>query len=273
MGESKKVKEENKNEEIKTFTPPKGGQQEEAVCYKHPTEEAYTKCDNCGKYICKDCAESCSLDDGTHLCYDCCELLFQEQERKLKRDKNKIVSKFALTIMGVLIGIIMGISDGLAMAFILAVLFGSFLTAIKPISQAFVEIIKGIFNLATDGIAEGIGNIISAVIMFLVAIVRCTIETTVKLISYTRYLIQANKAIQQTQAALQQLSDFMQYMEVKEKQKNFDLDTLLSEGNELYNNSYAQALKNDGEQAADQMLCRATTIIAENGEIIRNFAV
>ena len=45
----------------------------------------------------------------------------------------------------------------------------------------------------------------------------------------------------------------------------------MSESSELYNNSYAQAVRERGEAAADAELRRATTMIAENGEIIRTF--
>ena len=45
----------------------------------------------------------------------------------------------------------------------------------------------------------------------------------------------------------------------------------MNEGSELYNNSYAQAVRDNGEAAADAALRQATTRIAENGEIIRDF--
>lgn len=44
-----------------------------------------------------------------------------------------------------------------------------------------------------------------------------------------------------------------------------------SDISELYNNSYAQAVRDNGEAAADAALRQATTRIAENGEIIRDF--
>ena len=267
--EKKKVE----DDEIKTFSPPKNGSVPK-MCFKHPDEEAYATCSNCGKYICKDCAESCAVtdDEGTkYLCYDCCEKLFKEQEKKLKKDTSKITFQYALTIIGIIIGILLGADGGI----IMAIMCGVFLSAIRPIASAMGEIFKGIFELASGGsVGEAIVNFIVGIFKFIYIAVQCSIKTISKLISYTKYLISANKAIKETEQALQQLADFMAYMEIRQKTKNFDLDTLLSdEGSALFNNSYARTLKDEGEEKADQMLRHATTIIAENGEIIRNFAV
>lgn len=162
--------------------------------------------------------------------------------------------------------------DGPVMALIFAMICGSFLVAIKPIGSALVEVFKGVFELASGGgIAGAIVNFITGIFKFLIVAVQCTIRTIAKLINYTIYIIKASKAIKQDMEALQQLQDFMAYMEVTVKNKGVDLETLMQEGSELYNNSYARVLRDSGEDAADEMLRRATTTIAENGEIIRNF--
>lgn len=281
MKEKKEIENQKKKVEedkIKTFTPPKNPNAPK-MCYKHPDEEAYATCSNCGKYICKDCAESCAVtndDDGTrYLCYDCCEELFKDQERKLKKDTNKIIFQYALTVIGILIGALLGADGGVFGALMFAVIGGAFLSAIKPIASSLAEMVKGVIKLAVGGsIMEAIVDFLVGIFKFLVVVVQCTIRTVSKLISYTKYLISANKAIKETQQALQQLADFMAYMEIRQKSKDFDLDTLLSdEGSALFNNSYARALRDEGEEKADQMLRHATTTIAENGEIIRSFAM
>ena len=63
----------------------------------------------------------------------------------------------------------------------------------------------------------------------------------------------------------------MAYTLVRNQNKGVDLEDLMNEGSELYNNSYAQAVRDNGEAAADAALRQATTRIAENGEIIRDF--
>ena len=265
--------------DIPTFTPPADAKVSGATCYHHPEERAVGTCARCGKNICKECAETCSVSggeySGKHLCYDCCQSLFKDDEQKLKKDKNKIMFQYILTIIGVFIGGVFGADSGdPLMIFIFAMIGGAFLSAIKPIGSALIDMTKGVIELAVGG------SIISAIMQFLVGIVKfiivaiqCTIRTIIKLVKYTNYLIKASKAIKADREALQQLKDFMTYMDVRQRNKGVDLEKLMGEGSELYNNSYARALRENGEEAADNMLRQATTTIAENGEIIRSFAM
>ena len=290
MSKIKEDKEETKKtikqeEEIPTFTPPEapiftppedGEEENELRCYHHDTERAVSQCAHCGKYICKDCAETFAVNSGKfanqHLCYDCCQSLFKEQEEGLRKNKKQIVTQYVLTIIGVVIGVALGASDGLVPALIFAMIGGVFLSALKPMLSAMWDIFKGIFELASGGGAGAIiGNFLSGIFKFLVVIVSSTIGTVSKLIKYTIYLIKASKALKETQEALAKIEEFMQYMEVRMKNKSVDLDSLMQEGSELYDNSYAQALRDNGEAAADAILAQATTTIAENGEIIRAF--
>ena len=267
----------SKDDEIPTFEAPKNANPTGEVCYHHQNEPAVGHCARCGKAICKDCAESCAVGGGEYkgknLCYDCCKALFEEDKDKLKKDKNKIMIQYILTLVGVILGASIGISEKDAVvAVICAMIGGSLLVAIKPIGSAFWEITKGIIEAAAGGgIAEAIINVLTGIFKFIIVAIQCTIRTISKIIRYTIYLIKASKAIKQDMEALQQLQDFMQYMEVTSNNKGVDLETLMQDGSELYNNSYARVLRDSGEEAADQMLRQATTIIAENGEIIRNF--
>lgn len=265
-------------DEIPTFTPPKPSKNNGPKCYKHPEEDAMANCSKCGKPICKDCAESCMVDgagyDGKYLCYDCSKKIFEEDERKLKKDRLKVGLKFGLFIAGILIGGAFGAADGLVPALIFAMIGGSFLSAFKPICGVFVDILKGIFELATGGsIAAAIINVLVGVIKFLILAIQCTIANIIKLVKYITYLVKANKAINATRDALRQLDDFMEYMAVKAANGGRDLSELVGEGGSLENNEYARVLREKGEAAADEMLRRATTTIAANGEIIRTFVV
>lgn len=264
-------------EQAPVFEPPKGDGMATNKCYHHPSELAVAQCVHCGKFICKDCAETFAVSTGKyanqHLCYDCCQALFKEQQDDLTANKNVIKKQFILTLIGVVIGFIFGLTGGsFIVGLIFAMIGGVFLTAIKPIASAFWDFMKGIFHLATGDFGSALGNIFSGLIQFLGVAVSSTIATFSKIVTYSVYLGKANKAIQETKAALAQLEEFMQYMEVRLKSKNFDLDSMLAEGSELYNNSYARTLRDKGENAADAILARATTTIAENGEIIRSFA-
>lgn len=263
---------------IPTFTPPKPGKNNGPKCHNHPEEDAVANCAKCGKPICKECAESCMVSgggyDGRYLCYDCSKEIFKEDESKLKKDRTKIILRFALFLGGMAAGAALGASDGAGMALILAMIGGSFFSAIKPIISAFGAFISGFFELASGGnIVSAIINIFVGIIKFLWTALVCTINNIIKLIQYTSYLIRANKAINQTKEAIRQLDDFMQYMAVKAANGGRDLSELVAEGGELENNEYARVLREQGEAAADEMLRKATTTIAENGEIIRTFTI
>ena len=46
----------------------------------------------------------------------------------------------------------------------------------------------------------------------------------------------------------------------------------MQEGSQLYNNSFAQMVRDQGEEKAEAYMSQCVTRIAENGEIIREFA-
>lgn len=54
--------------------------------------------------------------------------------------------------------------------------------------------------------------------------------------------------------------------------RGMSLADLMNEGSELYNNSYARMVQEQGEEKAEAFVSSCTTQIAENGEIIRSFA-
>ena len=68
------------------------------------------------------------------------------------------------------------------------------------------------------------------------------------------------------------MADYMEYTQVMSRNVGVDLATLINEGSELYNNSYAQDVARRGEAQAEATLRGCVARINENGEIIRNFA-
>ena len=144
---------------------------------------------------------------------------------------------------------------------------GVFLTAMKAYLSAIWEAIK----LCFSGEGGWIAAIIFLIIRRIVIGIKCIVLTIVNTVRYIIYLKKTSGFIESDTAALQQMRDYMEYTMVCNQNKGVDLESLMSEGSALYNNSYAQAVRNNGEEAADAMLRQATTMIAENGEIIRNF--
>lgn len=279
----------NKTQGIPTFTPPEDGapvftppktpQHDGPVCYHHPSEPAVARCARCGKYICKDCAEAYTVTGGEYankcLCFDCCEQLVAENVAELTKNKNKIKGQFILQLIGMVIGFIYGmgagitsgdIGGGFLAGLICACIGGVFLSALKAFGSLTWEAIK----IAFSG-NFGVLTVISIIFQIIVIVFKSIWITISNTIQYILYLKRTQGFIESDSAALQQMRDYMEYTLVRNQNKGVDLEDLMNEGSELYNNSYAQAVRDNGEAAADAALRQATTRIAENGEIIRDF--
>ena len=260
-----------------TFTPPVN---RGPVCHYHNWDPAVARCARCGKYICQDCAEAYGVSGGEYagqyLCYDCCQQLVAQNVADLKKNKSTIWAHFILSIIGMVLGFIFGValvgSSGdfgakIVAGLIYACIGSVFLSAMKAYLSAIWEAIKMCFS----GEGGWIAAIIFLIIRSIVIGIKCIILSIVNTVRYIVYLKKTSHFIESDTAALQQMRDYMEYTMVCNQNKGVDLESLMSEGSALYNNSYAQVVRNNGEEAADAMLRQATTMIAENGEIIRNF--
>lgn len=251
--------------DVPTFTPPTQPARhfDGPVCYHHPDEPAAGQCARCGKYICRDCVEAYTVTDGEYanqcLCYDCCQDLVAENVSTLKKQKGKITALLVATIIGMVIGATF-FSESTTAGFICMFWFGSFWWWIKNTVSAWWNNPDGRSFVGFFG--AGIGGLIIA-----------PIKTIIKVVQCITHLIETSKFIEEDSAALVQMREYMEYTQVMSRNKGVDLETLMGQGSELYNNSYAQMVSTQGEAAADAMLRQCTTRIAENGEIIRDFAI
>ena len=259
-----------------TFTPPK---HDGPVCYHHPSEPAEAQCARCGKYVCKDCAEAYTVALGEYanktLCYDCCEQIVSDNVAELTANKKKVKGQFILQIIGMVIGFIMGISMGAesgdaGSAFVTGLICmcigGVFLSAMK----AFFSLTWDCIKIAFAG-QFGLLTILSIIFNIIVIVFKCIWITLSQTVQYIIYLKKTSGFIESDTQALQQMKDYMEYTLVRSQNKGVDLESLMNEGSELYNNSYAQSVRDNGEAAADAALRQATTMINEHGEIIRDF--
>ena len=274
---------------IPTFTPPTSGapiftpptsRNYGAVCFHHPNEPAAAQCARCGKYICKDCVEAYSVSAGEYagqcLCFDCCEELVASNVEELTKNKKKIKAQFILSLVGMgigfILGIIVGIEDkaGFFTCLLTGIIFGL-------IGAMFLSTIKATLSITWESIKAGfesgfIAGLIAFFVGMFILIIRIIFLSIKRTIYFIRYLKETSGFIESDSAALQQMRDYMEYTLVRSNNKGVDLETLMNEDSQLYNNSYAQSVLNNGEAAADATLREATTRIAENGEIIRSFA-
>lgn len=255
------------------FTPPKQERPNGPCCHHHKMEPAVTRCARCGKYICQDCAEAYGVSSGDYagqsLCYDCTEEMVSDNVRELTKNKNKIMFQFGLSIVGMILGLIMGISSGggFGGGLICACIGGVFLSALKMFFALTWDCIK----IAFSG-NFGWLTVLSIIFNIIVIVFKCIWLTISNTFYYIKYLRETSGFIASDSQALQEMKDYMEYTQVMSMNKGVDLETLMNEGSQLYNNSYAQAVATNGEAAADAHLRQCVTTIAENGEIIRSFA-
>jgi len=133
------------------------------------------------------------------------------------------------------------------------------------------EAIKAVFS-NLDNTAGLIGALIGLCFAWIVGVFKCCYYCIKNTIDYIRYLKRTEGFIESDTAALEQMREYMEYTRIRNQNKGVDLETLMEQGSELYNNSFAQMVRDRGEAAATEEIARAATRIAANGEIIRDFA-
>lgn len=268
-----------------TFVPPQQSSGSNGnACYYHQNEPAVAKCAKCGKPICQDCYDTYQVAIGEYagkaLCYDCCQEIVAENVKELKKQRRKIATMYIFTLLGMLFGFLMGhfaiepeISSGggVGLVTIIATFVGGCLwTFIVNLAR----ILGGVFKAMAQDFSIGtfIGCFFVAIWGFIKAIFISIWGTIQKLFYYTKHLIKTSGFIKSDSNCLQEMKDYMEYTMVRSRNVGVDLATLMNEGSELYNNSYAQAVVANGEENAESRIRNCVTSINENGEIIRNFA-
>ena len=273
---------EKQNNNIPIFTPPSEEQRQfnGPSCYYHKDEPAVANCARCGKDLCRDCCDSYGVSAGKyagkHLCYDCTQELVTENINALQKNYATIKARYIVCIIGCVIGAIIGFiwgaNDGMDVALIFCLLCAAIGGSAGNFFRRFVSSIPDFF-VSTGNIVLSlcIGLFKFCVCFFVYAII-ALFETIKKIIYYINYMKNTSGFIESDTAALQQMKDYMEYTLIRNKNKGVDLEDLMQEGSELYNNTFAQMVRDQGEEQAEATISQCVTRIAENGEIIRNFA-
>lgn len=265
--------------DIPSFTPPPRPHFDGPSCYYHKDEPAVGRCARCGKPLCEDCCDSYGVSageySGKHLCYDCTQQLVADNVAQLTANLNKIKAQFILQIVGMVIGFIWGMSAGIESGdigggflagLIMACVGGVFLRALK----AFLSLAWDCIKIAFNG-QFGILTILSIIFNLIVIVFKCIGITISQTIQYITYIKKTSGFIESDSKFLEQIKEYMEYTMIRQQNRGVDLETLMKEGSQLYNNSYAQMVRDQGEEKAEAYMSQCVTRIAENGEIIRDF--
>ncbi len=279
---------------IPTFTPPGGGAPtfeppkntfSGPSCHFHNDEPSVARCAKCGKHICQDCYDNYGVSSGDYvnqaLCYDCCSMLVDENIRELKKNKRKIKFQFILSIIGMVIGFILGVvagsSGGVGSALLVGLIYagigGVFLSFMKFYFSVAWEFIKDMFSSLASGagVVGIIFDVLSMVIKLCIGVVQSIYYTIVNTIYYIKYLKETSGFIESDTAALAQMKDYMEYTLIRNRNRGVDIETLLSQQSDLADNTYANMVKEKGEEGAEAAMRECVATINENGEIIRSF--
>lgn len=269
--------------DIPTFTPPKQDQSNAARCYYHNDEVAVGKCVRCGKKLCKECCDTYGFSSGQYaghtLCYDCTQAIVQEDIAQLQANYRTIKLQYILTLIGVAIGAFIGLSAGISdgslgiggtliVMLIFAAVGGCFYTFIRN----YISTLPNWFTSTGNLVLSICIFVLKACVYLFIEYIRAIFTTSSKLYRFITYMKRTEHIIENNQADLQRLKDYMEYTLVRSRNQGVDLDSLMKEGSELYNNSFAQMVQEQGEEQAERTASGWITTIAENGEIIRSFA-
>ena len=281
-----------KNDDIPTFSAPRGddiptfsspGRQriQGKSCYYHQSEPAYGVCARCGKPLCRDCCDSYGVPageyEGKFLCYDCTQELVQDNVVTLQKNYQTIRFRFIFFLIGIAIGVFLGCaigaeSDSVGAGIFFGIIFGAIGGSALNFFKRFFGDVPSFFAMTGSILLDIIIGAIRCGISFFVYAIMAFIETVAKLKDYLSYMKETSGFIESDSAALQNMNDYMEYTMVMQNNRGVDLETLMQEGGELYNNNIARMMLEQGEDQTEAYMRECVTRIAENGEIIREFA-
>ena len=265
--------------DIPKFTAPPKPNFNGPACHYHSDEPAVGQCARCRKLLCQDCCDSYGVISGQyagkHLCYNCTQEIVEDNVSELTANLNKIKSQFILQIIGMVIGFIVGMSVGIDSSDI----GGGFIAGLicACIGGVFLRAVKSFLALAWDCIKIAFAGrfgwltIVSIIFHLFVLVIQCIWFTVSETIQYIIYIKKTSGFIESDSKFLEQIKEYMEYTMIRQQNRGVDLETLMQEGSQLYNNSFAQMVHEQGEEKAEAYMSQCVTRIAENGEIIRNF--
>jgi tetrahydromethanopterin S-methyltransferase subunit G len=213
---------------------------------------------------------------GKMLCYDCTTKLVKDNVEELQKNHNYIHGQYTQCLVGCaiggVIGFIWGLSGGIMGALLYMVLCAAIGGSASNFFHRFIAAIPGFFVSTGNMVISICVGLFKFIFCFFLYAIMALFETVKKILYYRNYMAQTADCLEKDSSALQCIRDRMEYSRVMNENRGMSLADLMNEGSELYNNSYARMVQEQGEEKAEAFVSSCTTQIAENGEIIRSFA-
>lgn len=263
----------SKTSGVPIFAPPKDSN----VCYCHTNEAAVTKCTNCGRLICKDCADSYIITgdfefSGKPLCYECANAVFQEDIEIHNANMHEIRTQFIITFIGMIIGGAIFASAGGLAGFLIGFLAGGCLgTFLWTFCVEFIRGFIALIGAVVSADESFIGAAFGAVFNMFIGAGKAILGTFTKLFKYTFYLLKIKHYKNIAETGLREITAYYEYTIIRSRNIGMDLSALMASGGELENNSFAQSVVTLGETQALENINQIRISYNEFGEIVRDF--
>ena len=226
-------------------------------CFHHPSQQAVIICqgDDCGKGMCRDCYDSygAGMGAGKALCFDCTEELVIETASEIAWLREQVKKERMWMYVGAGLG---------------AIIIGPMLA-----SGGELGFIGWLFGVA---IGMSLGTIVNGFREFgwLVGVIMIIVSPIMSIVRFKRrfdQIKQCDEILESDARVLQEMRDYFAYTQAMERNAGVSLESLVNQGGELFQNSYAQSVMQKGEQGAQAALREGAVQIAANGEIVRTF--
>ena len=242
-------------------------------CSHHALQDAVAQCEVCNKPICSDCRDMYGVDYGPFageiLCYSCTIGLIALNAKEADKFRKKTKLKWIMIAVGSILGLIVGALNNDPNSFFLGWWLGIGIGG--NLGLTLSEMAKSYKNESGDfsDKMSALGGV--AILWLLVGLITGPIVPLVRVFQNVKQMKQCEKIVASEEETLRMLEDYFVYTQTIEKQKTVDLGKLTAQGGSLANNTYARAVLDTGEAAAQTKLRNSVVQIAANGEIIRNF--
>lgn len=278
---------------VPIFTPPDAAIGNVETCCDHTRRPAVANCSRCGRPMCQDCVDALGVGAGEFagkpLCATCTYELIEENNRLLVEQYKYIKYGYINMAIGAIVGVFLMsfVSPWIALLtgaynafgptaiFVINILGACAGMGFRLVFRDTAKLFFGMRERDTYEYESMLGRIcallFSAILSFLLCLFIAPIRAAQTLIRYLRYQRETRNFIEEGNAALDSIEQYMTLTTVLDQNPNIDIRELTREGGVLENNPYAQTYIEHGQQAVENHVREQATIIAQNGEVIRGF--
>ena len=250
-----------------------------SMCCYHSNDKAISNCKKCGKGICGKCEDDFILDDKI-FCYYChtkamakkikraVKIAKKTSKMKARKDRERKMNDS---------------TGGQLLLFFIIYPYRYYIAVFGEMFSMLGDFFH--YHYSDDESIDGTGKFLWFIWIILKVIFRViatpvvlpfrflfgSLRPRVRRVELDVELDELDYIVKSDTDILQNMRDYYAYLQTLAKVPDFDLSTMASQGNQLFGNTFAQSILQNGEEAALSNIRQGAVKIAANGEIIRNF--